>query len=61
MTTDGQRIEIDRRSGVAQVSTGDPAFLADLSEDGPRHPGGATVAQVLVRFTELTALVLPMW
>ena len=54
------RIESGRRLHVAQVSTGDPTLLANLAQDCPRLPGGTTVATVLVRLTELTALVLPV-
>ena len=60
LATPRHRIEICWRLRVAKVSTGNPTLLADLAEDCPGLPGSTTVATVLVRLTELTALVLTM-
>lgn len=54
------RIDISWRLRVAQVPTGDPTFLADLPENCPRLSSSTTVVTVLVRLTELAALVLPV-
>ncbi|CUR54957.1 hypothetical protein NOCA2220148 [metagenome] len=45
---------------VAEVTTAEPAALADLAKHGPRLAHRSTGATVLVRLTELAALVLPM-
>jgi hypothetical protein len=45
---------------VPKVATAQAAALADLAEHRPRFADGPTVTPVLVRLTELAALVLPM-
>jgi len=47
-----------RRLRVAQVVSRDSTLFANLAEDCPGLAGSATVATVLVRLTELAALVL---
>jgi hypothetical protein len=45
---------------VPDVAPGEAALLADSAKDHPGLSHGPTVAPVLVRLAELTALVLPM-
>jgi hypothetical protein len=45
---------------VAEVASGEATLLADLAKNRPGFARGAPVAAVLVRLTELAALVLPM-
>jgi hypothetical protein len=46
--------------GIADVPAADSAALAVLAEHRPRLAHSTTVATVLVRLTELAALVLPV-
>jgi hypothetical protein len=47
-----------RTSDISQVPAVQRPLLADLPQDGPRLAYGAAMTTVLVRLTELAALVL---
>jgi hypothetical protein len=47
-------------SGVAKVAATKPALLAGVAKYRPGLAHGTTVPAILVRLTELAALVLPV-